>query len=394
MGKSFLRLDQRRALKDGTYPVQVAVGNNTNIYINIGVSIKPEDWDKNTGQCIGARAKHLNSILNNSAARITARIIELREKGLFGKLTRKQLKAMLLDFDMDTPPAEDNKSLGAVFRQVIGLKHGRTAEAYEYTLRKLQQFCHVDNVSFDEINKIWLDRFAASMIGSAINSRSIHLRNLRNVCNYAVDEGVTLNYPFRRYRIPTQETAVHVLPLSSLRFIASADLEGSYAMHRDTFMLLFYLIGINIIDLSKLTAANIVGDRIEYRRSKTGKLYSIKIEPEARAILERWRGKSHLLACFDGYKDYKDYYRRLNEALKKIGPKVGKDTQPIEPHITSYWARYSWATYAAEIGIPKDTISESLGHQYGSRVTAIYIKFSRDKIDDANRRVIDYALGK
>ena len=68
--------------------------------------------------------------------------------------------------------------------------------------------------------------------------------------------------------------------------------------------------------------------------------------------------------------------------------------QPIEPEITPYYARYSWATYAAELEIPKDTISEALGHKYGSPITGVYIKFSRDKIDVANRRVIDYLLGK
>lgn len=66
--------------------------------------------------------------------------------------------------------------------------------------------------------------------------------------------------------------------------------------------------------------------------------------------------------------------------------------QPIEPAITSYWARYSWATYASDLDIPKDTISEALGHVHGSKITGVYIKFSRDKIDAANRRVIDWVL--
>lgn len=65
---------------------------------------------------------------------------------------------------------------------------------------------------------------------------------------------------------------------------------------------------------------------------------------------------------------------------------------PVEPAITSYWARYSGATYAADLDIPKDTISEVLEHVHGSKITGVYIKFSRDKIDAANRRVIDWVL--
>ena len=47
-----------------------------------------------------------------------------------------------------------------------------------------------------------------------------------------------------------------------------------------------------------------------------------------------------------------------------------------------------WATLAAEIDTPKETIAEALGHSVDT-VTDIYIKFNRRKMDEANRRVID-----
>ena len=67
---------------------------------------------------------------------------------------------------------------------------------------------------------------------------------------------------------------------------------------------------------------------------------------------------------------------------------------PLDKKLSWYWARYSWATYAADLDIPKDTISEALGHSHGAKVTGIYIKYNRDKVDAANRKVIDYVLGK
>ena len=165
--------------------------------------------------------------------------------------------------------------------------------------------------------------------------------------------------------------------------------------------------GINMKDLANLTPANYIDGRIEYRRAKTGKLYSIKVEPEAAEIIERYKGKKHLLSPFDRYKSHTNYLIHLNEGLRRIGPievdangkpKYTKNhlpiMKPIEKEITSYWGRYSWATYAADLDIPKDTISEALGHVHGSKITGVYIKFSRDKIDEANRKVIDYVLGK
>ena len=74
---------------------------------------------------------------------------------------------------------------------------------------------------------------------------------------------------------------------------------------------------------------------------------------------------------------------RQNYNLQKIGEKIGlKD-------ITYYWCRHTWATLAAELDIPDEVIAMALGHSRGT-VTDIYIKRNRDKIDQANRKVIDY----
>ncbi len=49
--------------------------------------------------------------------------------------------------------------------------------------------------------------------------------------------------------------------------------------------------------------------------------------------------------------------------------------------------------FTVDLDIPKDIISEALGHKHGSTVTGVYIKYSLDKVDAANRKVIDYFLG-
>ena len=56
-----------------------------------------------------------------------------------------------------------------------------------------------------------------------------------------------------------------------------------------------------------------------------------------------------------------------------------------------YWTRHSWATIAAELEIPIETISAAMGHS-SKTVTDIYIKFDQAKIDRANRQVMDYVL--
>ena len=76
---------------------------------------------------------------------------------------------------------------------------------------------------------------------------------------------------------------------------------------------------------------------------------------------------------------------RKRIALKKIGAKIGLE------NLTTYHARHTWASVAAELDIPKETIAAALVHS-ARTVTDIYIDFDQRKVDAANRRVIDYVL--
>lgn len=388
-----LKLDRRRANKSGKFPIKVLVGESTDIMLSTDVYASDEEWDDASGRYVGKNAKHVNDLLSMILSRVNTRIIDLKIERRWANLTTKQLRASLSACTSSDKPQKMAGSVGEVFDEVIGSKKGRTAELYKDTLRRLRLFCDPDCLDFDRINRLWLERFCSAMSDLAINTRAIHLRNLRCVCNYAIDMGVTNNYPFRRWHIPTEDTRMRVMPLEQWRRMAQVELTEQYAEYRDMYLLTLYLVGINIVDLAGLTQDSVVDGRLLYRRSKTGRLYSIRIEPEAEEIIERYKGKRHLLRCFDRYENYKDYAQHLNNGLRKIGER-GADGKmvPISTEVTTYWARYSWATYAAQIDIPKDTISEALGHSYGNKITAVYIEYDKSKIDAANRRVIDWVI--
>ena len=64
---------------------------------------------------------------------------------------------------------------------------------------------------------------------------------------------------------------------------------------------------------------------------------------------------------------------------------------PIDSKMSTYYNRHSWATFASEIGIPLETIGRALGHSvWDNTVTAVYVKYDKKTIDEANRMVIDY----
>ncbi|MFV0331849.1 MAG: hypothetical protein ACK5KL_18830 [Dysgonomonas sp.] len=127
-------------------------------------------------------------------------------------------------------------------------------------------------------------------------------------------------------------------------------------------------------------------------------MYDIRVQPEALEIINKYKGRNYLLDILDVYTNYKDFTHRFNMNLKRIGPvelgkKGKKEIAPLFPNLTSYYARHTWATIAASLDIPKETIAAALGHG-GNTVTDIYINFDQKKIDEANRQVIDYVLNK
>ena len=407
MAKTTLRLDARRQLKDGTYPIQIVVGHGTDIYLKTGVYATKEEWNALTLQYIGKGAKRVNSALVAMASVVSNRIMELKEMGLWTKLNRAQIKEMLTDLDLQKPTI-DVPTLADVFVLMCDGKAERTKYITKSASLKIKAFGYEPNkLHFEQITRVWLEDFYNSMSGLSINTKAAYMKAIKRAFNYALDHAITTNNPFRHYRIKEEQTQMRDLPIDKMRQLMQLELPGLYPEYRDLFMLTFYLIGINTVDLADCTNDSIVNGRLEYRRHKTNKLYSIKIEPEAMEIINRYRGKKHLIRCFDRYKDYKALQGSVNNALSKMGPALldnngnfvmtgnhRKEMQPLQNGLSLYWARYSWATYAADLDIPKDTISEALGHSHGAKVTGVYIKYNRDKVDAANRRVIDYVLGK
>ncbi len=286
-----------------------------------------------------------------------------------------------------------------IFKEFADTHNNTTKGMYYYTLHRIEQFDNaVSTKSINDIGIPWLTRFETWMARTnSKNARNILLRNIRAVFNYALDCEYTTNYPFRRFKIRPEATPKRAMTVEQLRTLANYPVEDYQEFYRDMFVLMFYLIGINVVDLYSLD--KIVNGRAEYRRAKTHRLYSIKIEPEAQAIIDKYPGAKNLLCIADRWDTHQQFGKQMNKALKRMGEmeRVGrggkKVFEPIVPGLTTYWARHTWATIAASLDIPKETISHALGHG-NDTVTDIYIDFDKKKVDEANRKVLDYVFGK
>lgn len=385
--KVTIKLDKRHQLKNGKYPLKYRIARKgTAMYIPTGLELGENEWDEKNCKVKNRTDKNqINLRLLKRLGAINEKIETLREEGKLRLYTNKSLVAYI---NGDTG---DEDAAVHLFKTQLTLlmqnKNNRTTVyIYGITERKMKEFCDYDHLLCEDIDVTWLDGFVQKLRndGNTQNSIAMRLRNIRAVLNYARQKGLLSEYAFSQYKIKTTETEKRSLSVEQLRTLYHAELPQVRARHRDVFFLVFFLMGINMVDLSGIGCVE--DGRIKYRRAKTGTLYDIKVEPEAQAIIDKYRGKEHLLSMFDKVSAYRIYMQECNNMLSKISKQLGL------PEITVYWARHTFATIAYQLDIPTDIIADCLGHKSAHRITQIYIAKDLNKVDAANRKVIDYVL--
>lgn len=402
MAKVSLFLDTRYKKVD-KFSLKISVAHNgSTAYHPTGISLTKDVWQAPSADSDGFVKKiHPDyKLLNNRIQQLVqlfeSTILNLDIRGqLYSFATAKDLR----NYIVSKIKGDKGTTFLKYFKSVIDSKSTPgTKRLFEETYRKLLGYTGGNDILFEQVDVRWLEGFSSYMGGSA-NYQSIHLRNIRTVYNHAIKRDVAKYeyYPFRKYTIKKEKTAKRDITPIQLAEIADMELLPYQERYRDIFLLSIYLMGINMVDLLHLTADNLVGDRLYYKRSKTKRLYDIKVEKEAIDIINRYRGKKYLLNFLDTSK-YDSILSRINKNLKELGPtqlgKHGKKTKDNRyKFLSSYYCRHTWATLAAYLEIPKETIAACLGHG-GNDVTDIYINFDRQKIDDANRKVIDFIQEK
>lgn len=380
-------LDTRATKGRTPSPLKIAITKNgKTALLPLNVRLLPNQWDKVKCRVVNHQQRQmLNSFLTKRLLDVNAAIETLAEQGVTATLTATEIKNIIFAKFCGSRAigCAPDKFLARMKKFGESRRKLRTRELYSATVTRISAFTPAANVlRFEDITPTWLsdfDKFLART-SPARNARNIHLRNIRAVFNDAIDDELTEYYPFRKFKIVAEPTRSRAMSVERLRALFNTPVEPWQQKYVDIFKLIFMLIGINAVDLYNAPALDC--ERLEYVRSKTSRKYSIKVEPEAREIIARYAGQQKLLAIAERHKSAKSFLMQLNRGL-----------QSIEGYgdITTYWARHTWATIAAELDIPKETIAAALGHG-GNTVTDIYICYDRRKVDAANRRVIDYVF--
>ena len=384
---------------DGKTNIKIRITHNrkTN-YIPTKIFIFPHEMDRVTGQFSGPNKNSLTLSVNEWLNKCIKADMELGDRAQF--LTVSQLKEFILKGNINTTALD----FFVFTEELIAMtKKESTAKYYGFFAQSLKSFCGA-TLSFSDINLSFLRRYETYLINRGVKNGIInYMTTFRSIFNKARelknDEDLNIipipQYPFKRYTMPKRvpHSKNHILTVEELRSLINyKPFNKGEELAKDMFLLMFYLIGIESIDLFHLKIQK--GDRISYDRLKTGRLYSILIEPEAKAIIDKYPSKTHFINVSHKFQQSKNFLHFINNYLHGehyhnitgITQRLG-----IKKQVTSKWAKHTWATIARnDCQINKDDVALCLGHEDSdNRVTDMYVKYDYRIIDESNRKVLD-----
>lgn len=255
---------------EAPFPLKLTITHERKaVHLGLDIKLLPEQWD-GVKVVKHPRAGMLNNQLIARKADVDCLLFEWKKSGKLAGKSAKDVKTMLELEEKAMQEEAKQNSFGVYFREYAGRKRGQTYTTYMFTYQTLSKYCDIDNVTFEDITPKWLENFDA-WCSHARNTKNIHYRYMRAVFNDAIDENLTANYPFRKFKIKAEETPDRALSLEELRELWNWNVEEYQVKYLDIFKLIFLLRGINMIDLCHLTADNVRKGRIVYKRSKTKK---------------------------------------------------------------------------------------------------------------------------
>lgn len=391
--KLYVYCDATKIVKNGDIPVKIIVKTSHGRFL---VSTGLTTREKFTGREFPKSDKN-RTAKTNALARCLLKVEEvcLNNNEIDNKKLKKKIESVVFNKNTTTT----NTLIDYISKYTETLDKDGTKAVYKRTMKRVEEYD--SGATFETIDREWLDgykKFFSKRLKT--NSISIDLRNIRAVFNRAIDDEIITKYPFRKLKIEQERVAIRDLTAKQIAEFRDCNISSWLEIYRDLFMLDFYLCGINAIDL--LTCKGLTNGRFVGKRAKTGVMIDLPVEKEAMDIINKYKGEKYLLSPMDNRNNYRSFEMIWNNNLKKIGKeekvkdKVGKLRKIIyhplfgeDFQMTTYVARYSFASIAASIGIDRETIALCLSHSWAD-VTDHYINYDRKRVDEAVRKVIDY----
>jgi site-specific recombinase XerD len=289
------------------------------------------------------------------------------------------------------------------YKKLISIGKTGNAEIYQDFYRVLRNFLKEKSLSFNEVNVELLKQLELhfQQKGLKPNTMNLYFRTFRAIINYAVQDGIVvkernpfLNYSFSHLK---NETLKRALTKADIKKIEGIEVESGSKEEfaKDFFMFSYYTYGMNFKDVAFLKWENVQIQEGKYHlfyiRSKTKKLLTITLNPNAIMCLEKYRNKdlkNYIFPILDLnlhikpttiQNRLKKVRGEVNKNLKVLGEKVGL-TEPL----STYYVRHTFASVMKRNGTSISKISDMMGHK-SEAITQVYLdSFGNDELYEAS----------
>ncbi len=380
--------------KEGTIYYQV-IHNRVVRQIKTDYRILADEWDEKNGTVIIASDRR-SSVTRSIKERINRDIKRLNTviSRLHGSGDEFTANDIVVGFHESVNELSFFQFMESVIIQLKHLNRERTAETYTATLNSFMRFRKDNDVLLDEISSDLMMEYEAYLKaqGVTMNTVSFYMRILRAVYNRAVEKGLTgQRNPFKHVYTGIDKTVKRAIPLKAIKRIKELDLslKPSLDFARDMFLFSFYTRGMSFIDMAYLKKKDLQNGILSYRRRKTGQQLFIRWEKCMQEIIDKHpkSGTDYMLPIIktsgNERQQYRNALRLVNNKLKEISAMTG-----LQPNLTMYVSRHSWASIAKSKNVPISVISEGMGHD-SEATTQIYLaSLDSSLVDKANGMIL------
>lgn len=419
MGKYKFTMRTTNPNKEGLYAVMLEVSKlKKRSYLSLKIHGDPQYWDDTQERFViekGLRSKEAKE--KNEERKKNNYLIERynqRAIDILRKFEDEKVDWTLNQFkEAFTGKIRQGKFHFYILEHIKTLRetgHTGNANCYQNLEHILSIFDNkIQERVFGEIDYKYVKKFDVFLQKrkNESNTRRYYMKSLRAIVNKAIKDGeaTRTTYPFGKdgFKISEldKETAKRYLPneyLVKLKTSKSSREVREYA--RRLFLFSYYCYGMSFIDMAHLKSKNIVihnnGKYIVYFRQKTKnqaktKPIQIKITEQIQQLIDELKQfkqpmNDYLLPIVtvdhegeELYKHITNKRKRYVSYLKDLANEFG-----FEFNLTSYVSRHTMAMQLQNNSIPRDKISQIMGHN-DLKTTITYL----DSLDSS---VIDEAV--
>jgi integrase len=375
------------------------------------LSATEKEWNSELARFVSDKRivpeyKKLNARLSELEARVNEVMRDFENDRI--DWTLNQFEEVFLN---KTPKGNVKDYFDSLITTLKDTNHFGNAECYSRTMHMLELFdSKFETRMFPEIDIKYIKAFDVYLQkrGCTGNTRKFYFKALRACMNKAIQdkEASENTYPFGKggFNISSleEETAKRYLPNDYMEKLKSTVMENStLEMTRRLFLFTYYCYGISFMDAALLSKKNIIryneGDYIVYKRHKTKdakkvKPIQIKITGTIQELLDWFKANTILIEDYllpivsrEGYKGQQLYnhtrsrFSRNNKNLKNLAAAL----DITDMKLTSYVSRHTMAMTLQDNQIPREVISQILGHSDLMTTNTYLDSFTTNIIDEA-----------